>query len=273
MIRIGDFSKLGRVSVKTLRYYDEVGLLVPIEVDRFTGYRLYDYQQLPRLYRILALKDLGFSLDEIRQLLASELPSAQLHGMLRLRQAEIERRVVDETERLARVQRWLNQIEQEDRMTTYDVMIKPIEALSVASIRATVPTPPDQGALWEALMGAIGQQGGRMVGAPIAIYHDPEYRERDWDIEVCMPVADGMRAAGQLALRQLPAVEHMAAVVHAGPFETISQAYDSIAKWIDASGYRIAGPGREVILRPPAPDGNQSDAQTVVEVQFPVASI
>src|ERR1051326_3771883 len=99
MIRIGDFSKLSRVSVKTLRFYDEMGLLKPIEVDRFTGYRYYEFHQLPRLYRILALKDLGFSLEEIGRLLAENLSTEQMRGMLKLRQAEIrseERRVGEE---------------------------------------------------------------------------------------------------------------------------------------------------------------------------------
>src|SRR4030065_921765 len=101
MIRIGDFSKLSRVSVKTLRYYDEVGLLKPVEVDRFTGYRYYSIDQLARLNRILVFKDLGFSLDQITQLLDESLPAAQIRGMLRLKQAEIQDRVREEQGRRA----------------------------------------------------------------------------------------------------------------------------------------------------------------------------
>ena len=82
MIRIGDFSKLSRVSVKTLRFYDEMGLLKPVDVDRFTGYRYYEFDQLPRLYRILALKDLGFSLEEIGRLLEGEVSVEQKRGIL-----------------------------------------------------------------------------------------------------------------------------------------------------------------------------------------------
>src|SRR5512138_3901714 len=96
MIRIGDFSKLSRVSIKTLRHYDEMGLLKPIEVDRLTGYRYYEYHQLPRLYRILAFKDLGFSLEEIGHLLEAEPSIEQMRGMLKLRQAEIRQRVEEE---------------------------------------------------------------------------------------------------------------------------------------------------------------------------------
>ena len=93
MIRIGDFSKLSRVSIKTLRFYDGMGLLKPIEVDRFTGYRYYEFDQLATLYRILALKDLGFSLEEIGRLLDGDLSTEQMRGMLKLRKAEIRQRV------------------------------------------------------------------------------------------------------------------------------------------------------------------------------------
>jgi len=153
MIRIGDFSKLSRVSVKTLRYYDEVGLLKPIQVDRVTGYRYYEFDQLPQLYRILALKDLGFSLEEIGHLLESDLSVEQMRGMLRLRQAEIRQRMEEEAGRLERVELWLRQIEQEDSMSKYDVVIKKLEPIKVASVRGVVPTPPDQGSLWGELMG------------------------------------------------------------------------------------------------------------------------
>ncbi len=89
MLKIGDFAKLTRLSVQTLRYYDDLGLLKPVEVDRYTGYRYYTYDQLPRLNRILALKDLGLSLEQVGRLLAEDLPAAELRGMLRLKRAEL----------------------------------------------------------------------------------------------------------------------------------------------------------------------------------------
>jgi DNA-binding transcriptional MerR regulator len=230
MIRIGDFSKLSRVSVKTLRFYDEMGLLKPVEVDRFTGYRYYEFNQLPRLYRILALKDLGFSLEEIGHLLEGELSTEQMRGMLKLRQAEIRQRMDEESERLERVEPWLRQIEQEDSMSTYDVVIKKIEPLKVASVRGVVPTPPDQRSLWDELLDYLNQKGARMIGPPMAIYHDKEFKERDWDIEVVMPLSDA-----------LPSNQH-----------------------------QIVGPGRELNLRLPDKLGDQHDPNTVNEIQFPV---
>jgi DNA-binding transcriptional MerR regulator len=273
MIRIGDFSKLGRVSIKTLRFYDEMGLLKPIEVDRFTGYRYYEFDQLASLHRILALKDLGFSLDEIRRLLEDDLSIEQLDGMLKLRKAEIRQQVQAETERLERVERWLRQIEQEDSMSQYDVVIKKIEPVKVASIRGVVPTPPDQGALWGELMASLDQQKARMIGPPMAIYHDGEFKEHDWDIEVCMPIVDEMTPDERLKVYSMPGFATAACVVHAGPFTTIGQAYDAIAKWISENGYQIVGPWRELNLRPPEPPGNQNDLNTLNEIQFPVEKV
>ena len=273
MIRIGDFSKLSRVSAKTLRFYDEMGLLKPIEVDRFTGYRYYEFDQLATLYRILALKDLGFSLEEIGRLLDSDLSTEQMRGMLKLRRAEIRQQVQEEMQRLERVELWLRQIEQEDSMSKYDVVIKKIDPIKVASVRGVVPTPPDQRSLWDELMGFLQGNSARMIGPPQAIYHDGEFKERDWDIEVCMPITEDLTPTERVKVYDLPGFEKMACVVHHGPFVTIGEAYDAIAKWIDQNGYQIVGPGRELNLRAPEPLGNQNDPNTLNEIQFPVKKI
>ena len=95
MIKIGDFARLSQVSVVTLRYYDEMDLLKPVKIDTFTGYRFYSAVQLPRLNRILALKDLGFSLDQIKLMLADGLTLEQLRGMLKMQHNEVEKRLSD----------------------------------------------------------------------------------------------------------------------------------------------------------------------------------
>jgi effector-binding domain-containing protein len=269
MIRIGDFSKLSRVSVKTLRFYDEIDLLKPSEVDRFTGYRYYEYGQLARLNRILALKDLGFSLDEIGKLLESDLTAEQLRGMLKLREAESRQRVQEEAERLMRIEARLRQIEQEHIMSKYDIVVKNVEALKVASLRGGVPTPPGQGTLWRELDGYLAMHRVRPSGPCLSLYHDEEYKEQDWDIEVCEPIADDVPASKRIIMRELPSVDTMACTIHEGPFVTISEAYDAILRWVDEHGYRIIGPVREVYLKE-AKQGSQTDPKTVTEIQFPV---
>ncbi len=238
MIRIGDFSKLSRVSVKALRYYDEMGLLKPVSVDRFTGYRLYEYSQLSTLNRILALKELGFSLEEIGRLLDDGLSLEQMRGMLKLRQTEARQSVREETERLERIESRLRQIEQENIMSKYDVVIKNVEAVKVASIRDVVPTPPEQSGLWGEMEGYLAMHRVHPGGACFTLYHDDEYKERDWDVEVCEPIADDVTESRRVKVRTLPAVT-VACTIHNGPFTTLSAAYNAIVKRIDENGYRI----------------------------------
>src|SRR3954451_2088842 len=103
-LKIGEFAKLNLVAVSTLRYYDEAGLLKPAETDPWTGYRYYTLEQLPQMHRILALKDLGLSLEQIRQLVREQVPAAQIKVMLRLKQAELQGEANEISERLARLE-------------------------------------------------------------------------------------------------------------------------------------------------------------------------
>ena len=206
MIRIGDFSKLSRVSVKTLRYYNEMGLLKPSEVDTFTGYRLYEYSQLSTLNRVLALKDLGFSLEEIGRLLDDGLSLEQMRGMLKLRETEARQKVREEAERLERIKARLRQIEQENLMSKYDVVIKSVEPVNAASVRGVIPTPPEQGGLWGELEGYLELHHVRPNGACFTLYHDDEYKERDWDVEVCEPINTDLSESERVKVRTLPAL-------------------------------------------------------------------
>ena len=284
MFKIGEFSKLSQVTVKTLRYYDELGLLKPAEVDRFTGYRYYSADQLPRLNRILALKDLGLSLAQVARLLDGGLPPAQILGMLLLKQAELQQRVQEERARLARVEARLRKIEREGTtMPTYDVVLKNVEPQTVVAIRDTIPTYSDQGPLWTELAAYLEQHGAKAAGPSLTIYYDTEYRERDVDVEVATPVSASLPGTERVTVRGLPGAKQMACVVHHGSYDTLGQAYNALFAWIEANGYRIVGPNREVYLR--CPDNDYADpdavgyagytadapAEYVTEVQFPVA--
>lgn len=273
MFKIGDFSKISRIPVKTLRYYDEIGLLHPVEVDRFSGYRYYAADQLPRLNRILALKDLGLSLEQIRTLLDRDLDAGELRGMLLRRQAEIDQRVRQERERLARVAARLNIIETEGNMPEYEIIIKELPPLRVASVRGTIPTYPEQGRLWGELERELRQQRFQTSEPCFTIYHDPEYREHNIDCEVCELVGNApIQDSGQMKVYELPAVT-AATIVHHGSFDTLTNAYTAILKWIPENGYRIAAPEREVYVYNGNGPTRQDDPSYVTEVQFPVEKI
>ncbi|MGB0385458.1 MAG: MerR family transcriptional regulator [Ardenticatenaceae bacterium] len=265
MFKIGDFSKLSQVSVKALRYYDKIGLLKPARVDPFTNYRYYSVEQLPRLNRILALKDLGLSLEQISRLLEDHLSTAELRGMLRLKQAEIQQLVKQEQARLARIERQLKLIdEQENSMLSYDVVIKNVEPVLIASVRDTLPSYPAVGQLFNEVYAYLGQFG--MTGDCVAIWHDPEHKESDVDGEGAVFIKSSLPGNERVKVYQLPA-ETMASLIHHGSYQNFNQAYTALLTWINANGYQITGPNREIYLK----GGSQQDEDSyVTEIQFPV---
>jgi DNA-binding transcriptional MerR regulator len=272
MIKIGDFAKLSQVTVRTLRYYEEVGLLKPVQVDRYTGYRYYQMAQLPRLNRILALKDLGFALDQIAHLLTTDLPPAQLRGMLRLKQAELQQQVAEAQERLARIEARLSQIDLEGTMPEYDVMIKRVDAQRVAMVRDVIPTQEQINQtfnrLFDELERAIKANQAGFAGPGIAVWYDSGMQPQDMHVAAAWPTNGSLGADERVHIEELPAVEQMAYVVHHGPFATLSQAYGALFGWIEGNGYQMTGPSREVYLQY-ARDGDP--AQYVTELQVPVA--
>lgn len=268
MFKIGEFSKLSQVPVKTLRYYDEIGLLKPAEVDRFTSYRYYSAAQLPRLNRILALKDLGLSLAQIAELLDGDLPAEQIRGMLRLKQGEVRQKLEEEQARLARVEWRLRQIEQEGEMSVEEMVIKKVPAMTVASLRDVIPTYGDVGQLYGELFKYVGRHRARPSGPALAIYHDQEYRERDVDAEAAVPVSKSIPPSDRVNVRELPVVEEMACIVHQGSYDTMGEAYSKLMSWIEANGYRICGPNREVYVK--GPRLLRRASSYVTELQVPV---
>lgn len=270
MFKIGDFSKLSQVTVKALRYYDEIGLLKPANVDQFTAYRYYSADQFPRLNRILTFKDLGFSLDQIARLLDEELSPAEMRGMLRMRQMEIQHQVAEEQAKLARVEIRLRQMEQEGKMPEYDVVIKTVETLKVASTRSVIPTYSDVGTLFGEVYGYLMQSRITPAGPPMAIYHDPEYKEENVDVEAAVPLEKQVPATKMIKMRDLPGAQ-VANTVHHGGYDSIGEAYNTLMKWIGANGYRVSGPCREVYLKGPDKENMDADpSEFVTEVQCPV---
>jgi DNA-binding transcriptional MerR regulator len=273
MFRIGDFSKLSRVSVKTLRYYDELGLLKPAHVDHFTGYRFYSAGQLPQLNRILALKDLGFSLEQIRRLLEGALMPAQMREILLMKHADLYQRVQDEQSRLARVEARLRLIEQEDTMPEYDVVLKRIEATVVASARKVAPTFGEIPEFGREVHIALEQHGITPSAPSLNIYHHMGFLDRDMEIEVATPVDAApsidipLPSGEQITSQVLPAVQVMACLTQPVTDDTIAEAYNAMGMWIQSNGYRIVGPSREICQ--PLDQGDKTGA-FLIEIQFPV---
>ena len=136
MFKISEFSKISQVSVKTLRYYDQLNLLKPAQTDKFTGYRYYTADQMFQLNRILGYKELGFSLEQIRQMMGEQIPLEEIRGMFRIKQNEIQSNLDKEQARLDRIKARLRDIESEGKkLTSNDVVLKKGESQFIISHR------------------------------------------------------------------------------------------------------------------------------------------
>ncbi|NKB72440.1 MAG: MerR family transcriptional regulator [Candidatus Latescibacteria bacterium] len=269
MLRIGVFSRICQVPVKTLRYYDEIGLHKPDRVDGTTGYRYYSVGQLARLHRIVALRDLGLSLAQIGRMLKDELSVEELQAMLRLRRAQLEQQVLEAQERIERVEARLKTITMEGKMPDYEVVIKEVQAQRVASVREIIPTMEQIGPALDRNFDAAGrfiaERGKCFAGPGVAIWHVEGPTEIDMDVEAALPISKTLESAGGVEVYELPA-EQMACLVHRGNFAEFSRSYQALAGWIEQNSYRITGPNREVYLQHDR--GNPDDS--VTEIQFPV---
>jgi DNA-binding transcriptional MerR regulator len=178
MFTIGDFARHGRVSVRMLRHYDAIGLLRPARTDPVSGYRFYEAGQLARLNRVIALKDLGFTLEQVRSILDERLGTEELRGMLRLRRAELEDAVAAATARLARVEARLRTIESEGRMPTEDIVVRSIPPVRVAELTGIADgfgpehIGPVVQPLYDELCRRLERAGVEPAGPGIAWYED-----------------------------------------------------------------------------------------------------
>lgn len=274
MFRIGEFSQIARVSGRLLRYYDSIGLLRPIRIDPASGYRYYSAGQLPRLNRILALKDLGLSLEQIAKLVDDKVEPGEIRGMLMLRKAELERTLEEETARLRHVESRLKQIEEQGALTDYDIVLKSVPALSFLSIRSLVAGMDQAVALVGAVAGAMSARVPAALRQNIVVVAHSDFDDQELDLDIGVTLHRGFNGMvalpdrRKMTLHELPAAEHMVTIVRNGPPDQSHAAFGALGQWMEANGYGIAGPCREVFLE--MPSRPEESGKAVMEIQFPV---
>lgn len=273
MFTIGDFARHGRVSVRMLRHYDAIGLLQPAHVDPYSGYRFYEAGQLARLNRVIALKDLGFTLDQVRSIVDDEVGAEELRGMLRLRQSELEAAMREAAARLGQAAARLRAIESEGHMSTQDVVVKSIPAVRVAELSGVAASfGPDDitpviTPLYEELCARLEAAGVTGFGPGIAYYEDAPAGDGSIVVHAGMAVPPGVTAVPDVDLVDLPPIERAATVIHRGPMSEVLPTAQALGTWIDANGHRSAGYARELYLECP-----DDQAKWVTELQEPVSS-
>lgn len=273
MFRIGEFAQIAQVSGRQLRYYDQLGLLSPARIDPDTGYRYYGIRQLPRLNRILALKELGLTLEQIATFLEDEISPAALRGMLAMKRAQVEQSLRAEEVRLRHIESRIAQIDETGSIADYDVVVKAVPALPFLSVRRPCAGLDEA---WQLLceVAEAGARGTRPTDRDklvVVARNDFEGDQLDLEFGFTLhrPARHEVLLAGDRVLRpgELPAVGSMATLVRSGPPHESHRSFAAVGGWMEANGYAVDGPCREVFLEPltgPPP------AEPLVEIQFPV---
>lgn len=277
MFKIGEFAQIAQVSTRQLRFYAEQGLLKPEWTEPSSGYRHYDIRQLTRLNRILALKELGLTLEQVRRYLDDDISTGELRGMLAMKRAQLEQALSEEETRLRNVELRLAQIDRDGVIDDFAFVLKsipetPMLAASGRFVDFAEALP---------IVGDIAVGGARAI--PLARRRNfVVVAGNDSDSEMLsLDIGFAMRREARLDVElpqrrvlrpiTLPAVEEALTLVRDGPVEEAHLAFGAIGCWLEANRYRIAGPCREVFLEairdPPLLDA------TLVEIQFPVTPV
>lgn len=277
MFQIGAFSKIAQVSGRLLRYYDEIGLLSPEATDPETGYRYYNAQQLPRLNRILVLKELGLSLEQISRLLDQHITVDEIRGMMTLRKAQIEQTVQTEMARLRAVEARLQQINTHGQIQEPDVVLKAIPAQPFLAVRDMLHGIGAIRHLERVVSTVVPVKVGHNSLDHVAIVvHSPMFDPEALDVEVGYlligkaPLSVRLSEEYILTQRLLPAIDTMATLVHIGQNSDISRGYGTLGTWIEQHGWQISGEGRHTLMQLASSD---EEGEAVIEIQLPVTKL
>ena len=267
-LKIGEFSKMMQVTVKTLRHYEQKGLLVPYEVDEWTGYRYYSITQMQRLNTIRGLQRQGFTLEEIKELLedGAQTPSIE---QLTQKIEETERQLQLLTERRSQLLKWMDSHKQIKTMEKF--CIQSLPEIIVASHREVISGYSALGLLCVNKIGPEMQRLGCKCPPPgycFTIEHNQEFCAENIDIEYCEQVEEMGNDSDIIQFKRLPAVEKALCMKHVGPYERFYESFTEAFAYMEEQGYRLAGHPRTCYI-----DGiwNQEDPEKWLSIiQIPI---
>ncbi len=271
MYSIGEYSRIAQVSKRLLRYYDEIGLFQPIQIDSSSGHRYYSASQLSELNRILALKDLGISLSQIQRFVRDDISPTEIQGMLSLKKAELEQQVLSELQRIRTIESRLKQIQDRDSLVK-DVIVKEVPQQRLIGIRQVLPTNTSGEDLFVSVMNAFPGDNNSIYGAMTVVVHEDGVTSDRTDLELGrllhktnhapLTTYDGLT----LDTRSLPSAT-MATLIPPTDCCARLLGHNAIGEWVEANHYTFAGPVRLVFLELPK---HPEDSDFVTEIQFPI---
>ncbi|MDY3617425.1 MerR family transcriptional regulator [Agathobaculum sp.] len=267
MLKIGEFSGLSRISIRMLRHYDEVGLLKPQHVDEQTGYRYYNERQLADAGRIASLRDMGFGVQAIGEVVGGGKEA--LEHALRVRRAELigQRELV--SEQLIRLDSALQRLGKDDIHMKYEVTCKTLPERYVASVRDILPGYYEEGRLWHTMMQETACMNMQPDGPcyAVGVYHDTDYRDRDVDVEIQMSVKGKYQDTEHVKFKTVPPI-FMASATYTGSYEKVNEVNADVAAWVQENGYEFDG--LSFCIYHVSPHETQNPDELVTEVCYPV---
>jgi DNA-binding transcriptional MerR regulator/effector-binding domain-containing protein len=263
LYKIGLFSQMNQVTIKTLRHYDEMDLLKPAYIDEVNGYRYYTSEQLPILHQILALRQMDFSLEEIKKV----QQGVSVQEMLQNKKVELMKKIAEDTMKLSQVEFYLLHKSVEKK---YNIILKELPEVIVASMRTVIA---NYGELFKIMppMGLEMERLGCVCAVPeycFNVYHDGEYKETDVDVEICEAVTEMKENSEMLTFKKIDKVNTAACVLHKGSYSGFPKAYGAIMQWMEENGFEMIDFPRESYI-----DGiwnKESEEEWLTEIQFPV---
>ena len=268
MLKIGEFSKLARVSIRMLRHYDEIGLLRPTEIDPFSGYRYYSEKQLPIAGRITSLKDMGFGLVAIKEMLNNYDNPQEIERYLMIRRTELSALLDDTAYRLRLLDTAVKRLRKENDMN-YDITLKTIPERYAACVRMQIPRYEDEGMVWSTLLSETAHMN--LVPADpclcSVLYYDGEYKETEVDIEAQKTVKGSYADTEHVKFKTLPAIT-VASATFQGSYEQITDVYAAVISWTEENGYECTAPMFNIYHV--SPHETQNPDEFVTEVCYPV---
>ena len=268
MLKIGDFSKLSMVSVRMLRHYDKIGLLKPVKTDEFTGYRYYEEQQLLVMGRINTLKNMGFSLSMIGEILPVYDDKEKMSQFFLEQKAELAAEYHKIAERLSLIMTAMERLRKDDTMK-YEVILKMMPERRVASVRKIIPAYDHEGTLWHILFKETGGMNMKLAEPPIhyAILHDKEYKENNVDVEVQITVDGNYTDTENVRFKTEPEMQ-VVSINFKGAYSQFGEVYAQLAAWVSRNGYEFCGPMIDIYHV--SPHDTQNPEEFVTEVCCPV---
>lgn len=273
MFDTGKFSRMARVSKRTLRYYDSIDLFKPVKVDSETGIRYYSAKQFADLNRIISLKELGLTLDQIRKMLDEDVSQDEIYGMLLLKKAEAEQKLLEDVKRLRSIE---SRLRNPELFLMQGVVLKSVPQQLFLSYRNTI-TGEELLPLYQSILTRVPLLAGRQNISHFAtLMHWDEFDMENMDAELGFFLSKSRDLSIELSEdvilqeRMLPAVKEIASVILVGGPERYPAGFEAVTRWCEENGYDVNKPERYIFLEMP-PDGNPDD--TIIELQFPVERV